>query len=312
MAAGLSKKPRPQMTSEETNDQGAGGNPPRFSGKEIDYPDWKEDTKIWYGITRIKQEARGGRIFLEQTDKIVKKTMRKLGNEIINSDKGYERIMEVMDEKYLRDNKTLSSKHFDAFDSMYRDRKESSGDFLGRFELGFEDAQRYELELQASPRMLTLMAMKRLHISDEDRATLMFRMANKVDLHNLSSVITAAFRNDVPWRKLRNSDLEGDDLTEQTFMVDDEEEAALYTKKFGKPKPSGIVCHRCGKIGHIASDCQMDWSKVLKIRESNGYVAFAGLATPAPDSDSGSSGDADDLDIDAGLDDTAPANPFHF
>ena len=46
-------------------------------------------------------------------------------------------------------------------------------------------------------------------------------------------------------------------------------ESAMYTKKFGRPMPSGIVCHRCGATGHIAAECTTDWDVVLRKRKAN-------------------------------------------
>ena len=72
---------------------------------------------------------------------------------------------------------------------------------------------------------------------------------------------------------------------EASFMTEtvaaESEEHALFSKKFGKPTPSGVVCRRCGATGHIAANCRTDWDKIQKKRSPQ----YAGFSMTEEDSD---------------------------
>ena len=176
------------MSGEEPSadaSQGGGGKPPVFSGKGIDYADWKTEAGVWAHVCRKPKDKIAGLLFLAQDQKMVKKVMMSITEEKMNSENGYKLMMEAMDKKYLKPADTLSWAHFDRFDTMTRGKNERSEDFLLRFELAFTDAQRYDSKLQSSPRMLALMALKRMQISRFDRAQILAGMKDEVNLETL-------------------------------------------------------------------------------------------------------------------------------
>ena len=266
------------MSEEEPSadaSQGGGGKPPVFSGKGIDYADWKTEAGVWAHVCRKPKDKIAGLLFLAQDQKMVKKVMMSITEEKMNSENGYKLMMEAMDKKYLKPADTLSWAHFDRFDTMTRGKNERSEDFLLRFELAFTDAQRYDSKLQSSPRMLALMALKRMQISRFDRAQILAGMKDEVNLETLQQALDKFYdEKDVPWVSNGGADTIAE--TVETFAAfDSGEDIALFVKRFGKQPGPGVTCHRCGKSGHIARDCETDWAKCKKIFHANGFSGVA-------------------------------------
>jgi len=78
----------------------------------------------------------------------------------------------------------------------------------------------------------------------------------------------------VPWVSNGGADTIAE--TVETFAAfDSGEDIALFVKRFGKQPGPGVTCHRCGKSGHIARDCETDWAKCKKIFHANGFSGVA-------------------------------------
>ena len=60
--------------------------PPVFSAKQMDYAEWKEDAGIWAHVCKLPKDKIAGKMYLAQTHNNVKKVMKSITIDEMNSD----------------------------------------------------------------------------------------------------------------------------------------------------------------------------------------------------------------------------------
>ena len=203
--------------------------------------------------------------------------MLQLDDATLESANGLPALMKHMREQYGTDSEDLAFPAFEEFDTLQRQPGELAVDCIRRYDHSYKKLRSYDSEIVISDRVLTMACLRRLGISKEDRASILAKMNGTMTTRAIAKAIKSIFEGDVPQVKKMSSFTEKDLLEKKeaaTFVCegdacDDKTESVMYTKKFGKPMPSGVVCHRCGATGHIASECQTDWDLVMKKRKAN-------------------------------------------
>ena len=167
---------------------------------------------------------------------------------------------------YGRSKESLAWPSLHDFDRTIRRRGESCVDFIRRFEIAFSMAKGYDAEIAMSDRTLAMLCLNWMCISQTDRTGIITKIKTEdMNIRKLSALIGDVVTSDPFYHEPGKEDVS----VEQAFLGDNEE-AAVFAKRFGKQPGSEVVCHRCRKSGYLARDCLTPWEKCARIRESNG------------------------------------------
>jgi len=266
-------------TDEQSHGKGQ-GHAPAFSGRPDQYERWVKDVKMWQFCSNLPDKKQGAKLVSSQINDTVRDVMYTVGIDKIMADGGFDLILAAMEKFFGKNKESLAWPSFNEFDRAMRQPTESGEGFIIRFEMLYTKAKGYDEHISMSDRTLSMLCLNRMCISQSDRTAILAQIkTQEINTRAVSAALGDAFEGDVPYSAPSASG------AEQAFLGDAEEHA-LFVRRFGKPPGPGLVCHRCGKSGHVARDCQTPWDKCVRIRESNGAPAFAGLALPIEEDDS--------------------------
>ena len=219
------------MSSETETDVFAPGlsMAPSFTGKMSDYDQWRIDAKVWAHGARMNKDQKGARLYNGQTNKHVKKVMLGVGLDVIMSSEGFDNILTVMDKKFEQKSSTKGTDAFDRFDDISRTKDEDTEEYLLRFETTYGDVQRADPGVKISERALTMLMIKRMRISQLNRALILGKMNDEMTTSSLSQTILELFPGGLPWEdimpkgpKALSRSVTNDGMHDDTALMNDE------------------------------------------------------------------------------------------
>ena len=276
-----------------------GGNPPTFSGRMRDYEDWKYDAENWKFNTKVTKEKVASRLYGAQTVQSVKSVMKKVPVNVLQSEAGWDKVMEQMDKTFFPMKETTAWTSFDELEDMQRGETEASEDFIARFEIKVADVVAHDPQFNMGERMATMIIMKRLCISKDHRATLLTKMQNDYSTRALTDAIADEFIGDVPHTKstkIADSAMSADEETIEwhkngSIRITNEDGAEHYPadvapevaasfymrKKFGKGGKKGGNSFHTGKKHPAEGDGErVKNARGLKCYDCDSPYHFAG------------------------------------
>ena len=268
------------MTDEQTDGrlEGKGSNAPVFSGEDEDFDRWMKRLELWLHDTNVKEDKQAARIVNSQTNGAVLDLLLDIPMAQLKTKEGVQLIIEAMEKTFGKDKAVLAWQAFVQFFLMERNEGEKAVDFVRRMENQFHKVQGHDAEVRINDRTLAMIALMRLDLNETDRAQILTRCGTELTPKKVVRAIQALFTKD-PKSIPKPMPLD----TVHSFVS--EEDHALFVKRFGKAPGAGLVCHRCGKSGHVARDCQTPWEKIVRVREANGASAYAAVDESSDEED---------------------------
>ena len=234
--------------------------------------------ELWLHDTNVKEDKQAARIVNSQTKGAVLDLLLDIPMAQLKTKEGVQLIIEAMEKTFGKDKAVLAWQAFVQFFLMERNEGEKAVDFVRRMENQFHKVQGHDAEVRINDRTLAMIALMRLDLNETDRAQILTRCGTELTPKKVVRAIQALFTKDP---KAISKPMTFD--TVHSFVS--EEDHALFVKRFGKAPGAGLVCHRCGKSGHVARDCQTPWEKIVRVRESNGAAAYAAVDESSDEED---------------------------
>ena len=136
---------------------------------------------------------------------LVKMTIRSIGEEVLQSAAAFDKIIDVMEAEILPEKTTTAWTAWDTLEDMQREEGESTEIFVQRFKTTYLEVQAHDPDANVSARTLTRMMIKRLLISQTDRALLLALMEDALTAQALIDAAKKGFIGDLPRIKTKNS-----------------------------------------------------------------------------------------------------------
>ena len=92
--------------------------PPSLN-KDITYSNWKKELRIWEAFTNLKDEKKGPAIFLALNGQ-AREAALEIPVEELTAETGINKLLEVLDELYLKDEVSLAYETYEAFEKFIR------------------------------------------------------------------------------------------------------------------------------------------------------------------------------------------------
>ena len=120
--------------------------PPVMNDK-MSYDDWRSEVELWSQITEVPKTKQGGSLFFTLKDDARDTVRSKLKNEVIASDVGLTKILEALDDLYLKDSNQRSFNAYEEFVKYRREPGTSIRDFMVQFNIKYNKIKSHNMEL---------------------------------------------------------------------------------------------------------------------------------------------------------------------
>ena len=251
---------------------------PVFSGNSDDLEEWILEVELWQFTTSLKEEKLAAKLITSQHDAMTKTVMLRVPKDTIKSKEGLANVLTCMMKYYGSTPEDLAWPHFQKYDTMIRQLKQTAQDFVLAYEMAYEKAKSTDPEISVSDRTLAMSALRRLNLVKSERASIIAHMVakNNVTTRGIVNAIKTLYEGDVNQKdnaQQPKKDTMGTfQKEEMSFMapedgeINDDDDTALFMRnknnKFrSTPSANGKICERCGKPNHEAKDCMLDWNK---------------------------------------------------
>ena len=113
---------------------------------DVDYNLWKNDIKVWSVFTDLEKKKIGPAIYLSLEGK-ARDVVRDVDMDVLASDAGYDEIVKVLDNAFLKDKSTRSYIAFKEFYNFKRTSDMSIVECVTQFEKHYSEMKKYEMNL---------------------------------------------------------------------------------------------------------------------------------------------------------------------
>ena len=106
---------------------------PLSLGKGITYSNWKKELRIWEAFTNLKNEKKGPATFLT-LNRQAREAALEIPVEELTAETGVNKLLEVLDELYLKDEVSLAYDAYETFEKFIRPASMTINDYIIHFE----------------------------------------------------------------------------------------------------------------------------------------------------------------------------------
>ena len=250
--------------------------PPNFNPEEgDDYNNWKMDVAVWRMVTKDEKKKHGPAVYLALQGSAREK-VRTIEMAQLNREDGFEKVIELLDSVYLKDESTRAYMAFKEFVEYRRKMGESYSTFIVSFEKLNTEITKHNMELPDGAKAYFLLQAANLNEENERLA----RVSANMNYNHMKDTLHKVFGN--------GQTAEGETLPVKTEEVNftrknfsgrgynhgSRSEAGFSrrrqnpTNRFnGKP----MKCFTCGSTEHLIKDCPRNKQKTYLV-ESNEEV----------------------------------------
>ena len=114
--------------------------------KDITYSNWKKELRIWEAFTNLKDEKKGLAIFLTLNGQ-AREAALEITVEELTAETGVNKLLEVLDELYLKDEVSLAYEAYEAFGKFIRPTSMTINDYIIHFEGLHDKAKGYKMKI---------------------------------------------------------------------------------------------------------------------------------------------------------------------
>ena len=141
--------------------------------KDITYSNWKKEPRICEAFANLKNEKKGPAIFLMLNGQ-AREAALKIPIEELTAETGVNKLFQVLNELYLKDEVSLAYEAYEAFEKFIRPASMTISDYIIHFERLHNKAKGYKMEIHDG--VLTYHLLNNFNISESHtqliRATL--------------------------------------------------------------------------------------------------------------------------------------------
>ena len=119
---------------------------PLSLGKGITYSNWKKELRIWEAFTNLKNEKKGPATFLT-LNRQAREAALEIPVEELTAETGVNKLLEVLDELYLKDEVSLAYDAYETFEEFIRPASMTINDYIIHFERLHNKAKGYKMEI---------------------------------------------------------------------------------------------------------------------------------------------------------------------
>ena len=119
--------------------------PPSLN-KVITYSNWKKELRIWEAFTNLKNEKKGPATFLT-LNRQAREAALEIPVEELTAETGVNKLLEVLDELYLKDEVSLAYDAYETFEKFIRPASMTINDYIIHFERLHNKAKGYKMEI---------------------------------------------------------------------------------------------------------------------------------------------------------------------
>ena len=119
--------------------------PPSLN-KDITYSNWKKELRIWVAFTNLKAKKKSPAIFLT-LNRQAREEALKIPVEELTAETGVNKLLEVLDEIYLKYEVSLAYEAYEAFEKFIRPASMTINDYIIHFERLHNKAKGYKMEI---------------------------------------------------------------------------------------------------------------------------------------------------------------------
>ena len=119
--------------------------PPSLN-KVITYSNWKKELRIWEAFTNFNNEKKGPAIFLTLNVQ-AREAALEIPVEELTAETNLNKLLEVLDELYLKDEVSLAYEAYEAFEKFVRPASMTINDYVIHFERLHNKAKGYKMEI---------------------------------------------------------------------------------------------------------------------------------------------------------------------
>ena len=189
--------------AEDVGSQNAtGARPPVFDGEPSKYLRWVRLVGLWFSLckTQKQKEEAGAKLVGVQTSDEVLNVMLEISNEDIGKADGVEQILKKMNDYYMKDDHHLAWAAFYDFYTGRRANGQSGHEFVRQFKQNYHKVTDHDKECNVSERMLSMMLLMQLALSDTNTSLLLTTMTalNDHSMNGVERAITSQFRSGLP------------------------------------------------------------------------------------------------------------------
>ena len=120
--------------------------PPLFNPDEDSYERYKNDLQIWESFTDLEAKKKGPAVYLSLTGK-ARESVRNLKAADLSADDGLDKLIEKLDDVFLKDKTTRAYEKFQKFYNYQRTTDESIDTFFVKFEQLYSDLTEFDMAL---------------------------------------------------------------------------------------------------------------------------------------------------------------------
>ena len=184
------------------NQNATGARPPVFDGEPSKYLRWVRLVGLWFSLckTQKQKEEAGAKLVGVQTSDEVLNVMLEISNEDIGKADGVEQILKKMNDYYMKDDHHLAWAAFYDFYTGRRANGQSGHEFVRQFKQNYHKVTDHDKECNVSERMLSMMLLMQLALSDTNTSLLLTTMTalNDHSMNGVERAITSQFRSGLP------------------------------------------------------------------------------------------------------------------
>ena len=120
---------------------------PPLMGENISYPEWKTEIELWSDITELPKSKQGGALYFTLQGDARNTVRARVEKEVISSDTGLTKIIETLDDLYLKDQHQAGFNAYESFTSYRRPKNTSIKDYIIQFNLRYSAIKTYKMTL---------------------------------------------------------------------------------------------------------------------------------------------------------------------